>query len=309
MTTHLVSIIIPCYNAENWIGECIDSALSQTYSPIEVIVIDDGSTDNSLTLVKEYGNKIRWISCKNGGPSAARNKGVEFSKGKYIHDYISSIKLKKQIEFLEASNADVVYGDWCNQCHKEDGTIEILDLKIHQPTEDILYYTISNNTIHLGSCLYKREVLEKISGLNESLRIAEDYDFFIRLALADVKFSYQAGCHYFYRIYNANTASHGRGIELPNSSELTLDRASFTLEKRGLLTSKYRLALAHSYFWSAKNYLLLGEVSAANFCYQKCKKLSENKKFTPEGNSKFEKVYRLFGWTLTSKIVRLLSAI
>ncbi len=310
--TDLVSIIIPCYNAEKWISKCIDSALSQTYSSIEVIIVDDGSTDNSLTLVKEYGNKIRWISCENGGPSVARNAGIKLSKGKYIQfidadDYISSFKVKQQLEFLEVSNADVVYGDWCYQYHQTDGTIELADYTTHQITDDILHYIIAYNSIIHGSCIYKREVFEKVVGFDESLKIAEDYDFSMRAALAGFKFSYQSGCHYFYRIYGATTASHGQGINYPQSVELALIKFYLALEEKELLTNKNRYALACNYFSVARSYLMLGATGAADRCYDSNKKLCDDRKFKPDGNSKFEKIYKLFGWFITSKLVNSLN--
>ena len=89
----LVSVIIPCYNNEEWIAEAIDSALSQTYTPIEVIAIDDGSTDKSLEIIKSYGDRIKWETGVNKGHSAARNRGFSLSSGKDIQwldadDYI-----------------------------------------------------------------------------------------------------------------------------------------------------------------------------------------------------------------------------
>ena len=77
----LVSIIIPCYNAEKYVGEAIESALAQTYPNKEVIVIDDGSTDGSLQVIKSFGHRIRWETGPNRGGSAARNRGIELARG------------------------------------------------------------------------------------------------------------------------------------------------------------------------------------------------------------------------------------
>jgi len=77
----LVSIIIPCYNAENWVRQSIQSALDQTWSPVEVIVIDDGSTDKSLEVIKSFGSKIIWETGPNRGANHARNRGLELAKG------------------------------------------------------------------------------------------------------------------------------------------------------------------------------------------------------------------------------------
>ncbi len=94
----LVSIVVPVYNAENFIDRCIDSLLNQTYKNIEILLIDDGSTDNSLNIIKEYekNNKnIKVYSHKNKGPGPTRNDGIKFSKGRYItfvdsDDYIDN---------------------------------------------------------------------------------------------------------------------------------------------------------------------------------------------------------------------------
>ncbi len=304
----LVSIIIPCYNAEKWIGECINSALSQTYSPIEIIVVDDGSTDASLSIIEKYGNKVRWVSCANGGPSAARNRGFHISKGKYIQfidadDYISPMKVKNQVESLKVLNKDIVYCDWCHQTYNDDNTIKSSSYITNQAANDMAYYVISNNTIHSGSCLYKREVIERVSGFDESLRIAEDYDFFIRLALSGAKFGYVDGCNYFYRIYNALTASHGQGIKYPDSVKFILDKISFYLKEKDLLNSNYHYVLAYNYFFVAKSYAMLGAFKEANTCYKISNDFSGIRKFRPDGNSKFEMTYNLLGWKVTSVLM------
>ena len=76
-----VSIVIPVYNGEDYVNEAIDSALAQTYENCEVIVVNDGSTDNTEAIVKTYGNKIRYFSKENGGVSSALNVGIEHMEG------------------------------------------------------------------------------------------------------------------------------------------------------------------------------------------------------------------------------------
>jgi len=101
----LVSIIIPVYNGSNYVKEAIDSALAQTYKNIEVIVVNDGSTDNTEKIVKSYGDKIRYFYKENGGVASALNLAIENSKGEYIswlsHDDVYyPNKIQKQIETL-----------------------------------------------------------------------------------------------------------------------------------------------------------------------------------------------------------------
>src|SRR5690242_7347043 len=108
-----VSAVIPCYNAERWIGEAIQSCLNQTYSPIEVVVIDDGSTDHSLAVIKSFGHKIKWETGPNRGGNHARNRGFTLSVGKYVQfldadDYLLPQKIERQLTMLCSSGADVV---------------------------------------------------------------------------------------------------------------------------------------------------------------------------------------------------------
>ncbi|NEO92714.1 MAG: glycosyltransferase family 2 protein, partial [Moorea sp. SIO3G5] len=80
----LISIIIPCYNNQAFIKQAIESALNQTYPYTEIIVIDDGSTDGSLEIIRSFENSIKWETGSNQGAPAARNRGLELAKGEYI---------------------------------------------------------------------------------------------------------------------------------------------------------------------------------------------------------------------------------
>src|SRR6266404_1994004 len=98
----LVSILIPCYNAERWIAQAIESALAQTWLEREVIVIDDGSTDGSLDIIKSFDGRIRWESGPNRGGNAARNRLLELSRGEWLQyldadDFLLPNKLERQI--------------------------------------------------------------------------------------------------------------------------------------------------------------------------------------------------------------------
>ena len=80
----LVSVIIPCYRQAQYLREAVDSVLAQTYSPVEVIVVNDGSDDNTEEVAKSYGDRIRYVYRDNGGLSAARNTGLEHAHGEYV---------------------------------------------------------------------------------------------------------------------------------------------------------------------------------------------------------------------------------
>lgn len=112
-----VSVVIPTYNYAQYIKEAIDSVLAQTYKDYEIIVVDDGSTDDTKGTVSQYGPEIEYIRQENQGPSAAKNTGIRNSKGEYIgildsDDLWLPSKLEKQIKVFEAnSGLGLVYSD------------------------------------------------------------------------------------------------------------------------------------------------------------------------------------------------------
>lgn len=114
----LVSIIIPCYNRENYITQAVDSALSQTYPNIEIIVVDDGSKDNSLAVLAEYGEKVTVIAQPNRGVSAARNTGFYSSKGDFVifldsDDWLSTDIVEKHMQMAKKwPEADIYCSDF-----------------------------------------------------------------------------------------------------------------------------------------------------------------------------------------------------
>lgn len=116
MNIPLVSVIIPVYNVENYIVQCIDSLINQTYKNIEIILIDDGSTDESHRILREYEYRyenITLIVQRNSGQSVARNKGIAQAKGKYIYfldsdDYIELVTLENLIKKMEDNGLDLI---------------------------------------------------------------------------------------------------------------------------------------------------------------------------------------------------------
>ena len=111
----LVSILIPCFNAERWVAQTIESALSQTWLEKEVILVDDGSKDASLAIIKTFGDRIRWVSGPNRGSNVARNRLLELAHGDWLQyldadDYLLPEKIARQMEFIAANPAaDVIW--------------------------------------------------------------------------------------------------------------------------------------------------------------------------------------------------------
>src|SRR5699024_4722048 len=116
----LISIIIPVYNKEQYLNECIKSVIYQKYEDIEIIVINDGSRDNSENIIKEWSiidNRIKFISQNNQGVARARNKGISLAKGKYIFfldadDYLEKTAISKLVTNAKHTKSDIIVGNF-----------------------------------------------------------------------------------------------------------------------------------------------------------------------------------------------------
>ncbi|MEI6442968.1 MAG: glycosyltransferase [Nostocales cyanobacterium ELA583] len=278
----LVSIIIPCHNHQSFIENAITSAINQTYNNIEIIVIDDGSTDGSLEIIKQFGDKIYWETGKNRGAPLARNRGIELAQGEYIKfldadDVLLPDCLEKQVtqtsKLIPDSKA-IVYGDaiWVDQYNK---TIPSYTLHTQQADEDNIAHILANSP--LTSCpLHKREYLLEIGGFDPSLPRGQEYDLHLRLVLARVEFVYYPCSVYQYREYVDNARISQRGysskgamfhfqtlqkyqqlIEIQTGKPLSLEARKILAQRfwafgRGILREGY-IKEAQEYFHAARN--------------------------------------------------------
>jgi len=189
MIEKLISVIIPAYNTAHLIGRSIKSVLSQTYQNFEIIVVDDGSTDELNEVVTAFNdNRIQYIRHEvNRGGSAARNTGVQNAKGNYIafldsDDEWLPEKLEKQIKVFQStsSNIGVVYTGW-RWIRDKDNII--IQEKIPIYRGDVSRIILEEDGIgSLSTPLVKKDILTSIGGLDEKLPSRQDWDLWIRLS-------------------------------------------------------------------------------------------------------------------------------
>lgn len=294
----VVSIIIPCYNAERWVAEAIESCLKQTHSPVEIIVVDDGSTDRSLEVIKSFGERIRWESGPNRGGSHARNRGFARSTGEYIQfldadDYLLPEKIARQVACLETTGADVVYGDWRHQHHRADGRVEMEAVAVSGEKSDVLEALLSGWWVANMGFLFRRHIVEAVQGWDESLAAAQDTDFIISVALAGAKIRYQPGCESIYRRYgNVTVGTSKRPRWLENHGRV-LDKAREALIRTSRLTPNYRQVLARSYFQIARGCF---EFNRPQFDAVMARVLELEPEFQPQAGTLYNAVQRLIGF-------------
>jgi glycosyltransferase involved in cell wall biosynthesis len=191
----LVSVIIPTFNSKLHLGETINSVTSQTYSQIEVIVIDDGSSDDTVTIAREQlqssGSRFQILELgSNKGPSGARNVGIRVANGSWVQfldsdDLLMARKIEKEMAVAAVAGSDVaaVYSPW-NWGLIEDGQIDwfgpLIDSVV--PGQAPAMCFAAGRRPLLGACLIRRSALEKTGGFDEELRFWECEDACAKLA-------------------------------------------------------------------------------------------------------------------------------
>ncbi|MDA2936669.1 glycosyltransferase [Acidobacteria bacterium AH-259-A15] len=182
-----VTAIIPAYNAEAFISQTIESVLAQMYQELEIIVVDDGSTDSTRRILQRYGDRIRYVYQKNTGVSTARNTGVSIATGEYIalldHDDLwLPEKLDKQIRILDADpDVALVYSD----CYLVDFNGRLLgkmfdSLRPHRGR--VLAELFLQNFIPCPTVIMRKQVLDQVGLFSSDLCIAEEYEVFLKIA-------------------------------------------------------------------------------------------------------------------------------
>jgi glycosyltransferase involved in cell wall biosynthesis len=180
----LVTVIVPCYNGAAFLEETLRSALAQSHTPVEILVVDDGSTDGSRKIAERF--PVRYVRQENSGLSAARNTGIRESRGNYLVFLDADDRLKPQAIARGLRALDVhpdcamAVGD--HVFIAADGShlgnsVKPFDIDHHFET------LLKSNFIEMiSTVLFRRSVLEEVGGFNTALRVAEDYDLYLRIA-------------------------------------------------------------------------------------------------------------------------------
>lgn len=242
MQNKMVSVILPVFNAERFLPQCLDSILRQTYQEWELIAVDDGSKDRSLEILKSYkkrDDRIHIISKKNEGVSIARNVALSQVRGEYIYfvdsdDIVMQDALSILIRTLESNNATFVKSDFLpiNEhgkqlfINKKQGIRRRYEGKIID--SEMFYSKILMDEFFLWTCLFRRDIIEKNKiRFIPHCRLMEDAAFIVEYLLHSSRNVYKDACVYGYRKYEG-TASE---VNKDYSGDLEMIQQSLSTAK------------------------------------------------------------------------------
>lgn len=242
----LISVIVPSYNREKFIYRCINSVYKQTYRPIELIVIDDGSTDKSAEIIEKFKKEkscddfiIKFIQQENSGAQVARNKGIKNSTGEYIQfldsdDELDEKKLEIQIKYFDENpQYDINYTN--GKLINENNIIT--DYNLSKPlsnTEmDYVYAPWQCMT-----ALYKKEAVIKIGLWNEDLSINQDWEYSLRAIINESKVGYINDKLCYYRKHSGENIGTNLTAKKILGKELSTHSIYNLLKKKKKLNDK-----------------------------------------------------------------------
>ncbi len=262
-----VSIIVPIYNVEKYLKTCIESILNQTLEEIEIICINDGSTDTSLDILNSFSEKdkrIRIINKLNSGYGATMNIGLSVARGEYIgivepDDYIKENMFEELYNFAEKSSADIVKSDFYyylgenNQARK---TGKISCYIANKPTNIKEYPEILKIQPSIWSAIYKREFIEKyqIKFLETPGASYQDTSFAFKCLCLAERLYFTTNAYLYYRLDNENSSvnSHSKVFAICREFEEITDFLNSNIEIKNYVNTIKLIRQYQTYFWNLK---------------------------------------------------------
>lgn len=229
MKKPLVSILVAAYNGEQYVAQAIESALNQTYSNIEVIVVNDGSTDRTPEIVKSYldDKRVIYFSQPNKGISGARNKAFELSHGGYItfldsDDFYAPTKVEEEVNFLESHpECGAAY------CRVLSFYTDVPETMYHyrrpMPSGNIFGDLLRHQFINPGVVMMRREVFVSERGFNPDFRDAEDWDLWRRLSYRGVKFGFINRELHYNRMHRESLSGFHNQVKMKRMNVLSFE--------------------------------------------------------------------------------------
>lgn len=264
-----LSIIIPVYNSAAYLSKCVDSILEAELPDIEIILIDDGSTDGSVSLCHKYSEKYSFVQThtqNNMGPSAARNSGLQYAAGKFIaffdsDDYVSPTLFRTAVSRLDENNADLWVFDF--QRVAENGCVLDRVYQVGQTDKPINDKSFLNDFLKTRDCfgnvwryIYGRRFIEEHNlRFIEGIDCAEDLEFSVRALISAENISFFHVPYYFYRVNYGNSLSRRKTAEHAKHLMQMLCLSHDYLHKINTVTAKLiDIKISREYFLNLSMY-------------------------------------------------------
>jgi glycosyltransferase involved in cell wall biosynthesis len=263
--TPLVSIGIPCYNSAASLRIAIDSALAQTHPATEVIVVDDGSTDNSLLLASAYGDRLVLRRSAHRGANVARNMILEEAQGEWVQyldadDYLEPEKIARQLQEANGGEeADVLYSRvWVQQ----GGDHQASDL---DTSRDLFSQWLSWELPQTGGALWRRTALKELGGWRGDQPCCQEHELYMRALIAGLRFVHTPTPGAVYRIWSDETLCRKDPRLVIRVKTKLIDHLRSWMQQKKLWTPRHRAIAGRACFEMARTLARLNLKEAATY--------------------------------------------
>ncbi len=304
----LVSILIPCYNAAPWLAQALSSALHQTWQHIEIIVVDDGSTDQSLAIAQSFrSSKLKVIAQPNQGASTARNHALRQAQGNFVQyldadDVLAPDKVERQIDRLRSDHSDcVASGAWARfSTHPSEAVFRPQPLWADMKPIDWLICAWNGNwMMHPAAWLIPRTIVDRAGAWDESLSLNDDGEYFCRVVLAsrEIKFCPNARTYYRSNIQGSLSGLKSAAAWRSLWRSIQLDQMHLFQQENSTRTRRAcanRLQrLLYDLYPNEPELRLAIEIEIQQL---------GGSNLSPVGSPLFQQLARILGWKLTKRL-------
>jgi glycosyltransferase involved in cell wall biosynthesis len=307
----LVSILIPCYNAGPWLEQAIESALAQTWPHKEIVVVDDGSTDGSLDVIRSFGDRIRWETGPNRGGNSARNRLLDLARGDWLQyldadDYLLPHKVAAQINYgLPLGNIDVLYAPVTAECWRS-GYMVGRKAPVNPPSRDPWTLLVRWLLPQTSNGLFRREAIQDVGGWKPDQPCCQEHELYLRLLQAGKRFEFCPHGGAIYRLWSNETVCN-RNPLLTLTTRLTLiEAAEESLSAKGGLTSARSDAIAQARLECARSVYALDRDLARRIASDVSK---HHPRFYPPPSAcfpaRYRLAYRLLGFSMAERLAEM----
>ena len=307
MKSPRVSVLIPCYNASATIAETLDCVLAQTFRDIEIVVVDDGSTDGSGDIVRgRYGDAVKLVTQANGGPSAAMNTALRNASGDFIQyldadDIIDPEKIEVQLTRLLSNPGAIASARW-GRFYTTADTVKFVTEDVYADLSPPDWLALSRITgldmMFPALWLIPREVVDRAGLWNESLTLSNDTEYFTRIVLASeqVLFCEEAKCR-----YRSGRPSMSASRKLKHwASKFAVLHLCEGYVRRREDSARIRLGFARSWqHFAHESYPYAPGL--AETALRRAAELSDEV-IVPDGGPLFQKARAVLGWRLARRL-------
>ena len=299
----LVSVIVPCHNAGRWIGDTLTSIERQRYAALETIVVDDGSTDDSIAVIERWG-KANVIRQSQQGVSAARNRGTVAASGAFIlyldaDDVLAEDTIAQRVAAIERSGADVAYSDWVRWELQPDGSFrdgeEYQRVLGDRPDVELL----TDGWWPPGALLYRRSLIDRILPWRQDLPVIQDARFLLDAALAGGRFAHVPGAGLRYRVHGSTSLSRRDPQQFLRDVHRSVSDLDARWTRASAIDDLRRLALVRVYAYLARSFFT---IDRATFDSVVTRLYELDPNFLPEQPQHFRALSRFVGYRAAEHI-------